>query len=132
MESVRCWFNKLKSKDKLKSSKKKEAAGNAKEGSKPPAGEEVPSNVTKQRVEAAKQYIENHYKKQMKSLQERKERRDILEKKLADAEVSEEEHNNLLKYFEKKETEYMRLQRHKMGADDFEPLTMIGKGAFGE
>ncbi|MFS7974479.1 putative tetratricopeptide-like helical domain superfamily [Helianthus anomalus] len=26
----------------------------------------------------------------------------------------------------------MRLQRHKMGADDFEPLTMIGKGALGE
>ena len=59
-------------------------------------------------------------------------RRNILEKKLADAEVSEEEQNNLLKHLEKKETEYMRLQRHKMGADDFEPLTMIGKGAFGE
>lgn len=59
-------------------------------------------------------------------------RRDMLEKKLADAEVSEEEQNNLLKYFEKKEREYMRLQRHKMGADDFDPLTMIGKGAFGE
>lgn len=59
-------------------------------------------------------------------------RRHILEKKLADAEVSQEEQNNLLKYFEKKETEYMRRQRHKMGADDFEPLTMIGKGAFGE
>ncbi|KAI3791008.1 hypothetical protein L2E82_04524 [Cichorium intybus] len=29
-----------------------------------------------------------------------------------------------------KETEYMRLKRHKMGADDFEILTMIGKGAF--
>ncbi|KAJ6725870.1 SERINE/THREONINE-PROTEIN KINASE [Salix purpurea] len=68
----------------------------------------------------------------MKDLQERKERRNVLEKKLADAEVSEEEHNNLLKYLEKRETEYMRLQRHKMGADDFEPLTMIGKGAFGE
>ncbi|TYI66887.1 hypothetical protein E1A91_D09G258600v1 [Gossypium mustelinum] len=131
METARCWLNKLKSKDKLRPSKKKEAA-NGKEGSKPPASEEAPSKVTKQRVEAAKQYIENHYKKQMKSLQERKERRDILEKKLADAEVSEEEQNNLLKCFEKKETEYMRLQRHKMGADDFEPLTMIGKGAFGE
>lgn len=59
-------------------------------------------------------------------------RRNVLEKKLADAEVSEEEQYNLLKYLEKKETEYMRLQRHKMGADDFEPLTMIGKGAFGE
>lgn len=59
-------------------------------------------------------------------------RRNVLEKKLADAEVSEEEQNNILKYLEKKETEFMRRQRHKMGADDFEPLTMIGKGAFGE
>lgn len=59
-------------------------------------------------------------------------RRNLLEKKLADADVSEEDQTNLLKFLEKKETEYMRLQRHKMGADDFELLTMIGKGAFGE
>lgn len=59
-------------------------------------------------------------------------RRHVLERKLADADVSEEEQNNILKYLERKETEYMRLQRHKMGSDDFEPLTMIGKGAFGE
>ncbi|KAF6154750.1 hypothetical protein GIB67_032362 [Kingdonia uniflora] len=56
----------------------------------------------------------------------------MLEQKLADADVSEEDQSNLLKFLEKKETEYMRLQRHKMGADDFELLTMIGKGAFGE
>ncbi len=74
MESVRCWFTKLKSKDKLKSAKNKETSGNGKEGSKAPTSEEAPSNVTKQRAAAAKQYIENHYKKQMKSLQERKER----------------------------------------------------------
>ena len=59
-------------------------------------------------------------------------RRNNLEKKLADADVSEEEHNNILKHLEKEETECMRLQRHKMGVDDFELLTMIGKGAFGE
>jgi serine/threonine kinase 38 len=47
-----------------------------------------------------------------------------LERKLADAEVSEEEQNNLLKYLERKETEYMRIQRHKMGVDDFEMLTI--------
>ena len=58
--------------------------------------------------------------------------RSVLERKLADADVSEEDQNNLLKFLEKKETEYMRLKRHKMGADDFELLTMIGKGAFGE
>ncbi|KAF3968441.1 hypothetical protein ACB098_02G085900 [Castanea mollissima] len=132
MEKARSWFSKFKSKDKSKPSKSNETTGNGKEVLKVPTSEEVPSNVTKQKVAAAKQYIENHYKKQMKSLQERKERRHVLEKKLADAEVSEEEQNNLLKFLEKKETEYMRLQRHKMGADDFEPLTMIGKGAFGE
>ncbi|KAI4318041.1 hypothetical protein L6164_025851 [Bauhinia variegata] len=132
MEATRCWFNKFKSKDKVKSQKNKETTSTGKEVSKPPTNDEAPSNVTKQKVAAAKEYIENHYKKQMKDLQERKERRNMLEKKLADAEVSEEEQNNLLKYLEKKETEYMRLQRHKMGAEDFEPLTMIGKGAFGE
>ena len=56
----------------------------------------------------------------------------MLEKKLADADVSEEEQNNILKDLEKKETEYMRLRRHKMGVDDFELLTIIGRGAFGE
>ncbi|WOK93837.1 hypothetical protein Cni_G02538 [Canna indica] len=35
--------------------------------------DETPSNATKQRVAAAKQYIENHYKEQMKSMRERKE-----------------------------------------------------------
>ncbi|GMY27119.1 serine/threonine-protein kinase tricorner [Fagus crenata] len=132
MDKARSWFIKFKSKDKSKPSNKKETTGNGKEAMKVPTSEEAPSNVTKQRAAAAKQTIENFYKKQNKSLQERKERRHVLEKKLADAEVSEEEQNNLLKYLEKKETEYMRLQRHKMGADDFEPLTMIGKGAFGE
>ncbi|GMP99369.1 hypothetical protein CsSME_00046859 [Camellia sinensis var. sinensis] len=102
-----------------------------KEDSTPLSAEEA-SNITKQKAAAAKQYIENHYKEQKKSLQERRERRNLLEKKLADADVSEEDQNNLLKFLEKKETEYMRLQRHKMGADDFELLTMIGKGAFGE
>lgn len=43
------------------------AAGDGGEG-------EVMSSVTKQRVTAAKQYIENHYKEQMKNLQERRER----------------------------------------------------------
>jgi len=70
----RCWFNKLKTKDKTRSSKSKETTGIAREGPKPPTSEVAPSNVTKQKVEAAKQYIENHYKKQMKDLQERKDR----------------------------------------------------------
>ncbi|KAJ4895913.1 hypothetical protein Rs2_22707 [Raphanus sativus] len=56
----------------------------------------------------------------------------LLEQKLADADVSEEDQNNLLKFLEKKEIVYIRLQRHKLGVADFDLLTMIGKGAFGE
>ncbi|KAM0951652.1 putative protein kinase AGC-NDR family [Dioscorea sansibarensis] len=129
MDSARSWFQKLQLKDKHKSPTKKK--GMETMAQKPPT-DEAPSNITKQKVAAAKQYIENHYKAQMKNLQDRKERRWVLERKLADAEISEEEQNNLLKNLEKKETEYMRLQRHKMGVDDFELLTIIGRGAFGE
>lgn len=92
----------------------------------------VASSITQQKVAAAKQYIENHYRTQMKSLQERKERRWLLEKKLKDADLSEEEHHNRIKDLERKETENMRLQRQRLGMDDFEPLTIIGRGAFGE
>ncbi|XP_024383390.1 uncharacterized protein [Physcomitrium patens] len=90
------------------------------------------SSITRQKVAAAKQYIENHYKAHMKSLQERRERRWTLERRLQDADVSPEDQHNLLKDLERKETEFMRLQRHKMGVEDFELLTIIGRGAFGE
>ncbi|TVU30396.1 hypothetical protein EJB05_22015 [Eragrostis curvula] len=126
MDSARSWFTKLQTREKS-IGKKKELPPNGKESS-----DDAPSSATKQRVAAAKQYIEKHYKEQMKHLQDRKERRCSLEKKLEDANVSEEEQHNILKQFEKRETEYMRLQRHKMSVDDFDLLTMIGKGAFGE
>ncbi|KAH9613905.1 hypothetical protein KSS87_000903 [Heliosperma pusillum] len=135
MDATKKFFGRFKAKPKENGIKKKEdsvSVSKGKERSKAPVNEEAPSTATKQKVAAAKQYIEKHYQDQMKNLQQRKERRDMLEKKLADADVSKEEHSNILKYLENKEREYMRLQRHKMGADDFEPLTMIGKGAFGE
>ncbi|XP_019161920.1 PREDICTED: serine/threonine-protein kinase tricorner isoform X1 [Ipomoea nil] len=90
------------------------------------------SSLTMEKVAAAKQFIENHYKNQMKSIQERKERRWILERKLATSDVPKEEQINLIKDLERKETEYMRLRRHKICVDDFELLTIIGRGAFGE
>ncbi|MCO5582493.1 hypothetical protein L7F22_036390 [Adiantum nelumboides] len=103
------------------------------EASHSPAEETVvASSITQQKVAAAKQYIENHYRTQMKSLQDRKERRWLLERKLKNADLSEEEHQNRIKDLERKETENMRLQRQRLGMDDFEPLTIIGRGAFGE
>ncbi|EOY30371.1 PREDICTED: serine/threonine-protein kinase 38 isoform X1 [Theobroma cacao] len=94
------------------------------------------TSLTLERVAAAKQFIESHYKAQMKHIQERKEsvscRRLVLEKKLASSDVPEEEQINLLKDLERKESDYMRLKRHKICVDDFDLLTIIGRGAFGE
>ncbi|XP_039044268.1 serine/threonine-protein kinase tricornered-like [Hibiscus syriacus] len=97
------------------------------------SGEEVlGSSLTLEKVAAAKQFIENHYRAHMKNIQERKERRWVLERKLAASGVPEEEHINLIKDLERKETEFMRLKRHKICVDDFDPLTIIGRGAYGE
>uniref|UniRef100_A0A0A0LIL8 Uncharacterized protein n=1 Tax=Cucumis sativus TaxID=3659 RepID=A0A0A0LIL8_CUCSA len=57
--------------------------------------QDVPSIAMKQKVEVAQQYIENHYKSPMKSLQDRKERCWVLERRLADADVYEENQINV-------------------------------------
>lgn len=68
MDSARQWLQKLQPRDKVR---KKDTVG-GEDGS--GTDEEALSNVTKQKAAAAKQYIENHYKEQMKNLQERRER----------------------------------------------------------
>ncbi|KAJ8442828.1 hypothetical protein Cgig2_016294 [Carnegiea gigantea] len=90
------------------------------------------SSLTMEKVKAAKEFIENHYRAQMKNIQERKERRWILEKKLASSDVPKEEQINLIKDLERKETEFMRLKRNRISVNDFELLTIIGRGAYGE
>ncbi|KAB2076137.1 hypothetical protein ES319_A06G020800v1 [Gossypium barbadense] len=92
----------------------------------------VSSPVTRQKAAAAKQFIENHYKNYLQGLQERKERRRALQRRAEEAKVSSEEQEEMMRNLERRETEYMRLQRRKVGIDDFEQLTVIGKGAFGE
>lgn len=76
MDFAKKWCKKLRPKEKPKSSPKKEVRSNGREGLRV-TSDEAPSNATKQKVEAAKQYIEKHYKEQMKNLNERKERYEV-------------------------------------------------------
>lgn len=59
-------------------------------------------------------------------------RRMDLERRLQDPNLSDQEREALKQELERKETDYARLQRHKMSVDDFELLSIIGRGAFGE
>ncbi|XP_021738949.1 serine/threonine-protein kinase tricorner-like isoform X2 [Chenopodium quinoa] len=95
-------------------------------------GEAMGSTLTMEKAKAAKKFIENHYRAQNKNIQERKERRWVLEKQLASSDVPEEERMSLIKDLEQKETEFMRLKRNRMCVNDFELLTIIGRGAYGE
>ncbi len=56
----------------------------------------------------------------------------MVEEQLHKEEMSDEMKQRILAEFEKRETDYTRLQRQRMCYEDFEPLTIIGRGAFGE
>lgn len=73
MDSTKGWFQKRQMRG---GSRYKGGGSNGSADEQPnvQTDEEAVSNTTKQKVAAAKQYIENHYKEQMKILQERKER----------------------------------------------------------
>lgn len=72
MDSARSWFQKFQPRVKTGPTQLN-GRENVKDVRKSVI-DEAPSNATKQKAAAAKQYIENHYKAQMKCLQDRKER----------------------------------------------------------
>lgn len=55
-----------------------------------------------------------------------------LEESLKDESLSEEQRNEKRLQHAQKETEFLRLKRSRLGVEDFEPLKVIGRGAFGE
>ena len=63
---------------------------------------------------------------------ERTDRLKRLQESLKAKGMTDDEKQDKLKEHASKETEFLRLRRSKLGADDFEPLKVIGKGAFGE
>lgn len=63
---------------------------------------------------------------------ERSDRLKRLQENLNAKGLTDDEKQERLREHASKETEFLRLRRSKLGADDFEPLKVIGKGAFGE
>lgn len=97
----------------------------------PAASDPSPSPGTLEKAKAAKLYIENMVKTQKKAHSERLQRRKSLERALTEA-ASEEERQHAYTEWERLETEYTRLRRLRVSVEDFEPLTIVGRGAFGE
>ena len=90
------------------------------------------SASARERAEAAKAYIQNKYSRLKKEDSEKKIIWDELNSKMKNLNLSEPEKQIIKQEILHKDAEQMRLRRKKMTVFDFEPITVIGKGAFGE
>eukprot|EP00092_Neocalanus_flemingeri_P020024 GFUD01021684.1.p1 GENE.GFUD01021684.1~~GFUD01021684.1.p1 ORF type:complete len:476 (-),score=105.51 GFUD01021684.1:132-1559(-) len=90
------------------------------------------SRHTLDKARKAKAHLENYYSNLASQQVERKDRLRRLEESLNVKGLSEEKKSEKLREHAAKETEFLRLKRSRLGADDFEALKVIGKGAFGE
>ncbi|XP_013389892.1 serine/threonine-protein kinase 38-like isoform X2 [Lingula anatina] len=96
-------------------------------------GEQVAvSPHTADKVTRAKVTLENYYTNLIAQHEERESRYRKLEQTMEDEGLSEEQKQEKRQQHALKETEFLRLKRSRLGVDDFEPLKVIGKGAFGE
>lgn len=80
----------------------------------------------------AKLTLENYYSNLISQNRERKERWQRLEDSLKDDSISEDAKAEKRLQHACKETEFLRLKRSRLGVEDFDPLKVIGRGAFGE
>lgn len=87
---------------------------------------------TRDKAQAAKDYIERKYSKLKKNEQVRNEDWDELRKTMEDLNLSSNEQDMIKKKIMHREAELMRKRRQKVTVFDFEPIKIIGKGAFGE
>merc|ERR1719348_551710 len=87
---------------------------------------------TREKATRAKVLLETFYSNILHQHKERQERQNKLEESLQEDNLSELARIERRRLHAVKETEYLRLKRAKLGVEDFDPLKVIGKGAFGE
>ncbi|KAG8182370.1 hypothetical protein JTE90_010736 [Oedothorax gibbosus] len=96
-------------------------------------GEQIQfSGHTLDKAIKAKVHLENYYSNLIAQHIERKTRHDKLEETMKEEGLSEEQKQEKRNQHALKETEFLRLKRSRLGVEDFEPLKVIGRGAFGE
>ncbi|GMK55161.1 hypothetical protein CspeluHIS016_0202170 [Cutaneotrichosporon spelunceum] len=91
------------------------------------------SEETRGKATAAKMKLELYYKEAVEGVVGRKERRTALEKQLhMDQMTPESLKARQLLALGRRESNFLRLRRTRIGLEDFRTVKIIGKGAFGE
>ncbi|XP_037069924.1 serine/threonine-protein kinase tricornered-like, partial [Pollicipes pollicipes] len=90
------------------------------------------SGHTLDKAVKAKVTLENYYSNLLHQNLERKQRHHRLEESMREEGLSESQKVEKRQQHAVKETEFLRLKRARLGVEDFTPIKVIGKGAFGE
>ncbi|BHF58887.1 Serine/threonine-protein kinase 38 [Sparganum proliferum] len=90
------------------------------------------SSRTMDKVKIAKVTLENYYANLAAQFQDRQNRYTLLEYVMEAEGLTEDQKNQKRCQHALKESEFLRLKRARLTVDDFTPLKIIGKGAFGE
>ena len=96
---------------------------------------EMPPNFSGHTLDKAtktKLTLENYYNNLISQQRERRERLKRMEESFVEQGFEESVIVERRNQHAAKETEFLRLKRSRLGVDDFEPIKVIGKGAFGE
>ncbi|PAA57640.1 hypothetical protein BOX15_Mlig031448g1, partial [Macrostomum lignano] len=90
------------------------------------------SSHTLDKVKIAKVSLESYYHNLSAQYHERENRFRLLEQTMEEEGLNDDQKQERRCQHALKETEFLRLKRARLTVDDFEPLKIIGKGAFGE
>ena len=91
------------------------------------------SGHTLDKATKAKLTLENYYSNLVSQHKDRKQRWQRLEENLNSEDgMTEDQKDEQRRQHASKETEFLRLRRSRLGVEDFDPLKVIGRGAFGE
>ncbi|XP_055343238.1 serine/threonine-protein kinase tricornered-like [Paramacrobiotus metropolitanus] len=90
------------------------------------------SEHTYDKAHKAKMTLQTYYSNLIEQHVDRQNRYRLLEKSMEQEGLTENQKTEKRSQHAIKETEYLRLKRCRLGVEDFEPLKVIGKGAFGE
>jgi serine/threonine kinase 38 len=88
--------------------------------------------LTIEKVEAAKNFIEQRYSKMLYQEKQKKEYWEMLNKKMESLGLSNAQQTQIKNDVTHEEAKILREERKKLTIYDFKSLKVIGKGAFGE
>jgi serine/threonine kinase 38 len=90
------------------------------------------SSSTREKAKATKAYLEQKYATMKREREESRERRNTLEQRMEAMRLTERKKEQYRQELRSQELQSMRHQRKRLAVGDFQPLAVIGRGAFGE